>query len=115
MRIFGTFENDCLPADRDLVVRWPTQSEINAKGGGVIVKNSENLYVYPPLSKNRDEKISCRSVTGPRGDQCDNNADTDASKKAPLNTNDTRFARHWRLSMFYHVAGIKNIQYDIFR
>ncbi len=126
LHIFGTFENSCLPSDRDLIVNWPTAQEIKAVKDksipGLIVDN--NLYVYPALSQNKKETLSCRSVTGPYGDQCDNNIPTNTSKitaadhikkNKEKNSRPTRHARHWRISAFYTLKGVTNIQYDIFR
>ena len=126
LHIFGTFENSCLPSDRDLIVNWPTPEEIKAVKDnsipGLII--DDNLYVYPAVFQNKKEVLSCRSVTGPYGDQCDNNIPTDAStvtvtehikKNKEKKSRPTRHARHWRISAFYTLKGIENIQYDIFR
>ena len=100
--LFGTFENKCLPADRDLIVNWPSESEkgvhsADASRSPLIFENGK--YIYPSLYKNVRESVSCESVVGPYADQCDSK----------------RHARHWRAAAFYTLSGKDDVKYDIYR
>tara|TARA_Y100000389_G_scaffold201567_2_gene244585 strand:+ start:20994 stop:22340 length:1347 start_codon:yes stop_codon:yes gene_type:complete len=104
--LFGTFENTCLAADKDLIVNFPTPGEVLATEldpgkstteSPLILLNGK--YIYPSLDRNKDEHVMCRSVTGNFADKCDS----------------LKSARHWRAKAFYTISGIDNIKYDIYR
>ena len=104
--LFGTFDNTCLPADKDLIVNFPTPSEIIATQSDPSRHTQESplilskgKYIYPSLDRNKDEHVQCRSVTGNFADKC----------------NSLKSARHWRAKAFYTISGIENIKYDIYR
>ncbi len=121
--LFGAFENSCLPATRDLYVNFATLEEIKqlqADDDDVespLLKDGDR-YFYPALYKNPRIGISCLSVVGPFGDQCDNN---DKSRYSPKNEGththspSTKHARHWRCSAFYTLSGKDAVKFDIFR
>jgi hypothetical protein len=113
--LFGTFENSCIPSTRDLFVNWPTESEkkdVMNNTGSLVLESSK--YIFPALYKNQKESITCRSVSGPYGDQCDNATPT---KDTPyINEKDsTRHARHWRAAAFYTLQGKDDIKYDLYK
>jgi len=124
--LFGTFENQCLPADRDLIVNWPSEAEKNRNSTDESTSPlifEDGRYKYPALYKNVKESISCKSVVGPYGDQCDNDDPTATSKQITQpdqhiderGVTNTRHARHWRALAFYTFSGIEDVKYDIYR
>ena len=113
--LFGTFENSCIPSTRDLFVNWPTKSEIDeAKNntGSLVMEASE--YIFPALYKNQKESITCRSVSGPYGDQCDTATPTRDTPYKSVHES-TRHARHWRAAAFYTLKGKDEIKYDLYK
>lgn len=114
--LFGTFENSCIPSDRDLIVNWPTKSEIDEvknNTGSLVMESSK--YIFPALYKNQKESITCRSIVGPYGDQCDNATPTRDTPYASDSKNPTRHARHWRAAAFYTLKGKDEIKYDLYK
>jgi hypothetical protein len=114
--LFGTFENSCIPSTRDLLVNWPTESEKNDvknKTGSLVLESSK--YIFPALYKNQKESITCRSVTGPYGDQCDNATPTADTPYVSDSKSTTRHARHWRAAAFYTLKGKDDIKYDLYK
>ena len=105
--LFGTFENACLPADKDLIVNFPTSGEITAAHSDPSRHTQESplifsdgKYIYPSLDRNSKEHVQCRSVTGNFTDKC----------------NSLKSARHWRAKAFYTIVPSKdNIKYDLYR
>ena len=113
--LFGTFENSCIPSTRDLIVNWPTKSEIDkAKNntGSLVMESS--AYIFPALYKNQKESITCRSVSGPYGDQCDTATPTRDTPYKSVHES-TRHARHWRAAAFYTLKGKDEIKYDLYK
>ena len=104
--LFGTFENKCLPADKDLIVHFPTPEEIKSTSTDPTRSTAQSplmeingKYIYPSIQRSDDEHVQCTSVTGTYSDTC-----------ASL-----EYARHWRAKTFYTISGISDLKYDIYR
>ena len=120
--LFGTFENKCLPADRDIIVNWPNETEKERGSTNALraplMRGEDGQLTYPALFKNVKESVSCKSVMGPYGDQCDNGGNGNTSKKTHIGQKglgETRHARHWRARAFYTFSGKDDVKYDIYR